>query len=123
MNYEEELEKRIEELEDKIQTFNMPKFVVLGYYSDESFWIVRGFYGLSNAQKFIDRLVLDMKGSKIFLDDITPQSSNHEIYEENSKLLVKFYNKYGHAVFSGEEIMLNSELPKYRVERVEFDTI
>lgn len=121
MNYEEELEKRIEHLEDKIQKFNMPKFVVLGYYTEDKYWMVRGFYGLSDAQKFIDRLILDMKGAKIFLDDITPNSSNHEIYTENLSLLRKFHKKFGYSVFGGEEIMLNSELPKYRVERIEFD--
>ena len=123
MSYEKDLEKRIEELEDKLQVYNRPKFIVLGYFNDDKFWIVRGFYGLHNAQKFIDRLVLDLKGSEIFLNDIIDDSSDHDIYEENKILLDKFHNKYGYSVFGGEEILLNGELPQYRVERLEFESL
>jgi hypothetical protein len=128
MNYNNDLENRIEKLEEKVCNLSGPKFIVLGKIKESvgvctinSEWIVRGFYSLQAAQKFIDKLSLDLIDSSQYIDLEEENSIDEIVYEENGKLLDRFYRKYGPNVFGNSHVMLNCDKFVYWVERIEFE--
>jgi len=107
------------------------KFIVLGRFQEDEGainqnieWIVRGFNSLESAQKFIDRLSLDLIDAREYVNLEVENGDSGGVVEENSKLLDRFYRKYGHMVFGNEQnVALNSDKFNYRVERVEFESV
>lgn len=106
------------------------KYIVLGKVAEDDYamhnnveWIVKGFHSLESAQKFIDRLSLDLVDSKTYIDMEEDNGSSREVVlEENTKLVDRFLRKYGHNVFYGDtSIVLNKYKFLYRVERIEFE--
>jgi len=103
-------------------------FIVLGSFDNDQYsinknpsWIVKGFYSLAKAQKFIDRLSLDLLDSHDYMNIEAAQVCDELVTEENTKMIDRFITKYGHNVFGGAVIMLNGDKPSYTVERIGFE--
>lgn len=104
----------------------MEVFLVIGKSLEDSYdtscrdeWIVKGFTSLDLAQKFIDKLSIELLDSKEYINVI---NSPEEILQENETLLVRFYRKYGNNVFGNRDIMLGTDSFLYRVERSVIET-
>lgn len=127
-DYIDDLEKRIEELENKINYLSGNKYLVLGKIkdgvdssTDQDWWVVKGFFSLKSSQKFIDRLYLDLIDAKDYIDAEKENNTDDEVYEENGKLIDRFFRKYGQNVFGNLDVMLNCDTFVYRVQQIPFE--
>lgn len=102
-------------------------YIVIGFIESshgvvETQWLVKGFTSLELAQKYIDKLSLDLLDSRDYMSMQIEETGRGQLTnQENDNLVERFIFKYGQMVFGGMNVILDCEYPSYRVERISFN--